>query len=68
MSPQALRSFRHLEGHHVSVALGDGSRLDDCELVSAGRGDNATLWLHDGHDDRMVQARDVLDLWEIVRV
>ena len=64
MSPQALRSFRHLEGHHVSVSLCDGSRLDDCELVSAGRGHAATLWLHDGHDDRMVKATDVIDLWE----
>jgi len=66
MSPQTLRSFRHLEGHHVSVALWDGSRLDDCELVSAGRGANATLWLHDGSDDRMVAAAEVVDLWEIV--
>ena len=52
MSPQALRSYRQLEGHHVSVSLADGSRLDDCELVSAGRGHASTLWLHDGHDDR----------------
>ena len=67
MSPQSLRSLRHLEGHHVSVALCDGSRLDDCELVSAGRGANETLWLHDGHDDRIVSAHDVVELWEIVR-
>ena len=66
MSPQMLRSFRQLEGRHVSVSLGDGSRLDDCELVSAGRGTAATLWLHDGLDDRMVAAADVVDLWEIV--
>jgi hypothetical protein len=66
MSPQMLRSFRQLEGRHVSVSLGDGSRLDDCELVSAGRGAAATLWLHDGQDDRMVAASDVVDLWEIV--
>ena len=63
MSPQTLRSFRHLEGRHVSVSLGDGSRLDHCELVSAGRGTAATLWLHDGQDDRMVAASDVVDLW-----
>jgi hypothetical protein len=64
MSPQTLRSFRHLEGRHVSVSLGDGSRLDDCELVSAGRGLNASIWLHDGADDRIVAAADVVDLWE----
>lgn len=66
MSPRTIRSFRHLEGHHVSVALCDGSRLDDCELVSTGRGRAGTLWLHDGQDDRMVKAADVIDLWEIV--
>lgn len=63
MSPQTLRSIRHLEGRHVSVSLYDGSRLDDCELVSAGRGAAATLWLHDGQDDRIVAAADVVDLW-----
>jgi hypothetical protein len=65
MSPRTLRSFRHLEGHHVSVALADGTRLDDCELVSAGRGATASIWLHDGMDDRMLSAADVVDLWEL---
>ena len=63
MCPQTLRSFRHLEGRHVCVSLCDGSRLDHCELVSAGRGAAATLWLHDGQDDRMVAADDVVELW-----
>lgn len=65
MSPRTLRSFRHLEGHHVSVALADGTRLDDCELVSAGRGAAASIWLHDGLDDRIVEAADILDVWEL---
>lgn len=49
----------------MSVSLCDGTRLDDCELVSAGRGRASTLWLHDGCDDRMVAAADVVDLWEV---
>jgi hypothetical protein len=65
MSPRTLRSFRHLEGHHVSVALADGSRLDDCELVSAGRGAAASIWVHDGLDDRIVAAADIVDVWEL---
>ena len=65
MSPRTLRSFRHLEGHHVSVALADGTRLDDCELVSAGRGAAASIWVHDGLDDRIVEAEDILDVWEL---
>ena len=71
MSPQTLRSFRHLEGHHVSVSLGDGSRLDDCELVSAGRGHNATLWLHDGQDelrkDNAALEQEKVHLWETMQ-
>jgi hypothetical protein len=64
VSPQTLRSIRRLEGHHVSVCLGDGTRLDDCQLVSAGRG-GSTLWLVDAGEDRFVSVADVIDLWEI---
>jgi hypothetical protein len=64
MSPHTLRSLRHLEGRHVAVALSDGSRLDDCELVSAARRGSATLWLVDGSDDRFVPVDDVIEVWE----
>jgi hypothetical protein len=64
MSPTALRTLRHLEGRHVALALMDGSRLDDCELVSAARRGSATLWLIDGDADRFVPVADVLDVWE----
>ena len=53
----------HLEGHRVSVALTDGSRLDDCELVSAGHG-TPTLWLCVNGDDLFVPVDDVTDAWE----
>ena len=64
MSPQTLRSIRRLEGRHVAVCLCDGTRLDDCQLVSAGRG-SATLWLVDAGQDVIVDAADVVDLWEV---
>ena len=64
MSPHTLRSLRQLEGRHVAVALTDGSRLDDCELVSAARRGSATLWLLDGGDDRFVPVGDVIEVWE----
>jgi hypothetical protein len=53
----------HLEGRRVSVALNDGSRLDDCELVSAGHG-TATLWLFVNGGDVFVSVSDVTDAWE----
>lgn len=56
---------RHLEGHRVSVALVDGSRLDDCELVSAGRHGSQSLWLYANGSDTFVTIRDVADVWEV---
>ena len=57
------RLIGHLEGHRVSVALTDGSRLDDCVLVSAGHG-APTLWLFVNGDDVFVAVADVTDAWE----
>ncbi len=40
-----------LEGRQVSVTLRDGSRIDDCQLVSANRPGSQTVWLFlDGMD------------------
>jgi hypothetical protein len=64
VSPQLLRSLRLLEGHHVSVSLGDGSRLD-CELVSAARRGASTVWIVHGADDRFVPVDDIADVREI---
>ena len=53
-----------LEGRQVSVALRNGSRIDDCQLVSAPRPGTATLWLFSNGIDVFVPVRQVLDLWE----
>jgi hypothetical protein len=53
----------HLEGRRVSLALADGSRLDDCELVSAGHGAH-TLWLYVNGGDVFVPVAEVTDAWE----
>jgi hypothetical protein len=51
MSIEALPSMQSLEGRHVSVALRDGSRIEDCQLVSAHRPGAQTIWLFaDGID------------------
>jgi hypothetical protein len=64
MSSQLLRSLRHLEGHHVLVRLGDGSRLDG-ELVSIARRGATTVWFHDGSGDRFVPVDQIADVREI---
>ena len=53
----------HLEGRRVSLALTDGSRIDDCELVSAGHG-TATLWLFINGGDVFVPVAEITDAWE----
>jgi len=53
-----------LEGSYVSVALVDGSRIDDCQLVSGGREGVATLWLFANGKDRFVPLSQVVDVWE----
>jgi len=55
--------YLDLEGCRVSIALADGSRIDDCELVSAGRGRPGTLWLFTEGRDVFLALGDVVDLW-----
>ena len=62
MTTQRLHT---LEGHQVSVALRDGSRIDDCQLVAAPRAGTVTLWLFSNGCDVFVPARDVTDVWEV---
>jgi hypothetical protein len=63
--PQRLAPLmRALEGRQVSIALTDGSRIDDCQLISAGRPGTPTLWLYDNGSDRFLTLADVRDVWE----
>lgn len=59
-----LERLARLEGHQVSVALDDGSRIDDCQLVSGVRPGVETLWLFDNGADRFVALQHVMDVWE----
>lgn len=54
-----------LEGRQVSVALDDGSRIDDCQLVSFGRHNVATIWLVSDGADVFVAVDRVVDIWEV---
>jgi hypothetical protein len=56
-----MRSF---EGRTISLALADGTRLDECQLVSAGRHGTRTLWIYENGSDRFVALDAVVDLWE----
>ena len=54
-----------LEGRHVSLALVDGTRIDDCQLVSAPRGTLTRVWIYADGCDRFVPAHQIGDAWEV---
>ena len=56
--------FRKLEGRRVSVSLADGSRLDDCQLVSAGQPRLRILWVFSNGVDVFIPPAEILDIWE----
>jgi hypothetical protein len=58
------KGLQLLEGQQVSVALRNGSRIDDCQLVSAGRTTTTTLWLFSNGSDVFVSLGDVVEVWE----
>jgi hypothetical protein len=56
--------LKSLEGRQVGVALRDGSRIDDAQLVSSGRGNVRTLWVFTNGFDAFVPLSEVVDVWE----
>jgi hypothetical protein len=64
MTAEGLGKLRWLEGRRVDVALRDGSRIDDCQLVSCGRNRLGSLWLFSNGNDIFVALDDIVDLWE----
>lgn len=64
MTREQVPTFRKLEGHHISLALVDGTRIDDCQLISVSRHRNGTVWVYTEGDDRFIPIADVIDFWE----
>jgi hypothetical protein len=60
---QPRSELQGLEGRKVCVALVDGSRIDDCQLVSIGRGRVDTLWVYTHTGDSFIPFTDVVDIW-----
>jgi hypothetical protein len=59
-----MSQFSHLEGCRVSLALADGSRLDDCQLVSAGRHRTRSVWIFSNGLDTFLPVEHVVAQWE----
>jgi len=65
MTPQDRVQLKQLEGHRVNVALADGSRIDDCELVSVDRGRQGHVWVHANGGDAFLPLSQISDVWEV---
>jgi hypothetical protein len=61
---QALDKVPALEGRHVHLALVDGSRIDDCQLVSACRGSIDTVWVFTNGLDTFIPLAEIVEAWE----
>jgi hypothetical protein len=64
MTRKRVGELTALEGRQVSVALRNGDRLDDVQLVSAGRNRAETLWLFTNGADTFIAVEDIVDVWE----
>ena len=64
VSPDQISQLKSLEGRQVGVALTDGTRIDDAQLVSSGRGPVRTLWVFTNGLDAFVPLVEVVDVWE----
>jgi hypothetical protein len=59
-----IQQLRALEGRRVGIAVRGGARIDECELVSAGRGRARTLWVFADGNDAFVPLDEIVDVWE----
>jgi hypothetical protein len=57
-------TLRPFEGTQVNILFRDGSRIDDCNLVSSGRNRLDNLWLFISGEDVFVPRADLVDIWQ----
>jgi hypothetical protein len=65
MSNQRFPQFKALEGRRVGLALSDGSRIDDCQLISAGRPGLESVWVFLNGNDAFIPLTVVIEVWEV---
>jgi hypothetical protein len=54
-----------LEGRQVCIALADGTRIDDCQLVSGPKNGVTGLWVYTNGEDEIVPLDEVAEVWEV---
>jgi hypothetical protein len=64
MTNNRQSKLRSLQGRRVTLALRNGTRIDEAQLVSAGSGEAQYLWLFENRADRFVPLDEVRELWD----
>jgi hypothetical protein len=54
--------LRGLEGLQVSMTLTDGTHMETCSVVSAGRASVGTLWVFADGADTFIPLHEVIDI------
>jgi hypothetical protein len=65
MSKHRIAQLRTFEGRQVSLSLRNGTRIDDCQLVSGGRRGVGTVWVFANGGDSFLPLHDVTDVWQV---
>lgn len=63
----SLPFLRGIEGRQVTVMLTDGTRFDDCHLVSVGRLWARSVWLAKGDADLFVSPDEIANIFVLDR-
>ena len=64
MTESRRASLRALQGRRVTLALRNGTRVDEAQLVSVGSDGSRDLWLFVNGADTFVPLGEVLELWD----
>ena len=59
-----LEHLRSLQGRQVSMALADGTRIDDCQLISAWHPAKKGVWVFSNGCDTFVPHELLCNVWE----
>ena len=61
---QLMDQHSSLVGRRVNISVADGSRIDDCQLVSTGCNRTRSLWVFTDGLDVFIPFDTITDVWE----
>jgi hypothetical protein len=61
---QLMDQHSSLVGRRVNISVADGSRIDDCQLVSTGCNRTRSVWVFKDGLDVFIPFETITDVWE----